>query len=92
MRSSVLITVARTAVFGLLGSTLIVASTANAATTDKHVTRHHKTFASESVRSANAFWPEPANAVVGDRNGFGTAGRWPSGMQPDDWRQSVNGN
>jgi hypothetical protein len=82
----------RTTVFGLLGSVLIVASMANAATADKHVTRHHKTFASETVRNANAFWPEPPNAFVGDQNGFGTTDRWPSGMQPDDWRQSVNGN
>jgi hypothetical protein len=82
----------RTTIFGLLGSTLFVASMANAATTGKHLTRHHKTFASETVRNANAFWPERPNAFVGDRSGFGTTGRWPSGMQPDDWRESVNGN
>jgi hypothetical protein len=92
MRSSVLTTVMRTTIFGLLGSVLIVTSMANAATAGKHLTRHHQTFASESVRNANAFWPEPANAFVADRNGFGTTSRWPSGMQPDDWRQSVNGN
>jgi hypothetical protein len=82
----------RTAIFGLLGSTLIAASTANAATAGKHLTRHHKTFASETVRNANAFWPEPGNAFVAEPNGFGTTERWPSGIQPDDWRQSVNGN
>jgi hypothetical protein len=92
MRSSVLTAVMRTMIFGLLGSTLIVAPMANAATASKHLTRHHKTFASETDRNANAFWPEPANAFVADQNGFGTTERWPSGMQPDDWRQSVNGN
>ena len=92
MRSSVLATLMRTTIFGLFGSVLIVASTANAATAGKHVTRHHKTFASETVCDANAFWPAPSNAFVADQNGFGTTGRWPSGMQPDDWRQSVNGN
>jgi hypothetical protein len=91
MRSSILTTVMRTTIF-LFGSTLIVASTANAATAGKHHTRHHKTFASETVRNANAFWPQPSNAFVADQNGFGTTERWPSGMQPDDWRQSVNGD
>jgi hypothetical protein len=82
----------RTAVFGLLGSTLIIASTANAATADKHHTRHHKTYASETARNADAFRPQPPKAFVADQNGFGTTDRWPSGMQPDDWRQSVNGD
>ena len=90
MRTSVLTTVMRTAIFGLLGATLIVAPMANAATAGKH--RHHKTFASETVRNANAFWSEPAHAFVAEQNGFGTTERWPSGIQPDDWRQSVNGN
>jgi hypothetical protein len=82
----------RAAIFGLLGSTLMVAPMANAATAAKHLTRHHKTFASETVRDSHAFWPEASNAFVGDQNGFGRTERWPSGMQPDDWRQSVNGN
>ena len=93
MRSSVLTTVMRTTIFGLFGSTLIVASMANAATACKHLTRHHKTYMSERVRNANAFRPEAPNAFVGGQNGFGTTSPWPpSGMQPDDWRQSVNGN
>jgi hypothetical protein len=92
MRSSILTTVMRTTIFGLFGSILLVAPMANAATANKHLVRRHKTFASETARNADAFWPEPANAFVGDRNGFGTTERWPSGMQPDDWRQSVNGN
>jgi glycine/serine hydroxymethyltransferase len=92
MRSSVLTTIMRTTIFGLFGSTLIVASTANAATAGKHLTRHHKTYASETVRNANAFCPDPSNAFVQDQSAFGTVFRWPSGMQPDDWRQSVNGD
>jgi hypothetical protein len=92
MRSSVLTAVMRAAMFGLFSSTLIVAPMANAATAGKHLTRHHKTYASETVRNASAFWPEPTNALVADQDGFGRTSRWPSGMQPDDWRQSVNGN
>jgi hypothetical protein len=93
MRSSVLTTVMLTTIFGLFESTLIVASTANAAMASKPLTRHHKTCASETVRNANAFRPEPPNAFVGDQNGFGTTSPWPpSGIQPDDWRQSVNGD
>jgi hypothetical protein len=101
MRSSVLTTVMRTTIFGLFGSTLIAASMANAAPVSKHFTRHYKTCASERVRSASAFdsyspyafRPEAPNAFEEDQNGFGTTSPWPSsGMQPDDWRQSVNGN
>jgi hypothetical protein len=100
MRSSVLTTVMRTAIFGLFGSTLVAASMANAAPVSKHFTRHHKTCASERVRSASAFGsyspyafrPETPSAFEGDQNGFGTTSPWRSGMQPDDWRQSVNGN
>ena len=92
MRSSVLTTVMRTAIFGVLGSTLIVAPMANAATAGKHLTRHHRTFVSETVHNANASWPEPANVFTANQSAFGTTERWPSGIQPDDWRQSVNGN
>jgi hypothetical protein len=91
MRSSVLTTVMRTTIFGLFGSTLIVASMANAATGGKHVTRHHKTYASEPDRNAYGFYRPGA---TGPENGsaFGTVNPWKSGMQPDDWRQSVNGD
>jgi len=83
------------AIPSLLGSTLIVASMANATMAAEHITRHHKAHTSKEVRNAhgsknrnavaaenrNVFWPK-------DQNPFGTA--WPSGIQPDDWRQSVN--
>lgn len=92
MRSSVLSTVVRTTIFGLFGSTLIVASMADVAMAGKHSPRHHKAYASGSVRDANAFQPQTPNALVGDQNGFGTTSPWRSGMQPDDWRQSVNGD
>ena len=80
----------RKTILSLLGSTLIVASMANAAMAAQHLTRHHQTYASERVRhahgwySAYAFWPK-------DRNPFGTGNPWRSGIRPDDWRQSVNG-
>jgi hypothetical protein len=71
----------RKTILGVLGVTLIVASTANAATAAKHIARHHKTYASKGAPSV--LWPK-------DQNPFGTANPWPSGIQPDDWRQSVN--
>ena len=88
----------RKTILGLLGSTLIVASMANAAMASEHITRHHKTYARKRVRNAlaaenpnalaaenrNVYWPK-------DDNPFGSANPWPSGIQPDDWRQSVNG-
>ncbi len=60
------------AIPSLLGSTLIVASMANAAMATKHITRHHKAHTSKEVRNAhgsknrnavaaenrNVFWPE----------------------------------
>jgi hypothetical protein len=77
-------------ILSLLGSTLIVASIANAAVAAEHLTRHHKTHASQRVQ--NAFAEENRNVVwPKDQNPFGTANRWRSGIQPDDWRQSVNG-
>jgi hypothetical protein len=71
----------RKTILGSLGLTLIVASMANAAVAAEHITRHHKNYASK--RAPNAVWPK-------DQNPFGTANPWPSGIQPDDWRQSVN--
>ncbi|SHG61342.1 hypothetical protein [Bradyrhizobium erythrophlei] len=71
----------RKTILGLLGLTLIVASMANAAMAAQHITRHHKTYAIKRV--PDVLWPK-------DQNPFGTANPWPSGIQPDDWRQSVN--
>jgi hypothetical protein len=92
MRSSVLTTVVQTTIFGLFGSTLIVASMADAVAVSKHFTRHQKTSASESVRNANAFGAHRPNALVGDQNGFGATIAWRSGMQPDVWRQGAIGD
>jgi hypothetical protein len=81
----------RKTILSLLGSTLIVASMANAAMAAQHLTRHHQTYASERVRhahgwySAYAFWPK-------DQNPFGTVLPWPTGrIPPDDSRQFGNG-
>jgi hypothetical protein len=71
----------RKTILGSLGLTLIVASMANATIAAEHITRHHKTYASKGA--PNVVWPK-------DQNPFGTANPWPSGIQPDDWRQSVN--
>jgi hypothetical protein len=91
MRSSVLTTIMRTMIFGLFGSTLIIASLANAATAGKHLTRHHKTYTCESIRNAYGFY-HPSAVSQENQSAFGTVLRWKSGMQPDDWRQSVNGD
>jgi hypothetical protein len=77
--------------FSLLGSSLIVASMASAAMAAEHHTRHHKTYVSETVRNAYGFY-HPSAASPENQNAFGTVFPWKSGMQPDDWRQSVNGN
>jgi hypothetical protein len=80
----------------LLGSGLIVASMATAATAAEHHTRHHKIYASETVRNAYGFYHpsavSPENVSPENQSAFGTVYPWKSGMQPDDWRQSVNGN
>ena len=91
MRSSVLTTVMRTTIFGLFGSSLIVASMATAAMASEHHTRHHKTYACETVRNAYGSY-NPSAVSPENQSAFGTVFRWPSGMQPDDWRQSVNGD
>jgi hypothetical protein len=82
----------RKTILGLLGSSLIVASMASAVMAAEHHTRHHHPYVSESARHAfgsyhpNAFSPQ-------DQNAFGTITpwEWTTGMQADDWRQSVNG-
>jgi hypothetical protein len=71
----------RKTILSLLGLTLIVASMASAAMAAQHITRHHKAYAIKRV--PDILWPK-------DQNPFGTANPWPSGIQPDDWRQSVN--
>jgi hypothetical protein len=80
----------RKTILSLLGSTLIVASMANAAMAAEHQTRHHKRYANESVR--NAFDSYNPNAFgLEDQNAFGTLLPWPTGrIQPDDWRQGSN--
>jgi hypothetical protein len=76
---------------GLLGVGLIVASMASAAVAAEHHTRHHKIYASENVRNALGFY-HPSTANPENQSAFGTVFPWKSGMQPDDWRQSVNGD
>jgi hypothetical protein len=75
----------------LLGSSLIVASMATAAMAAEHHTRHHKIYASQSVRNAYGSY-HPGAASPENQSAFGTIFPWKSGMQPDDWRQSVNGD
>jgi hypothetical protein len=75
----------------LLASTLIVASMATAAMAAEHNTRRHHTYASERARNAYGFY-HPSAASPENQNAFGTVYPWKSGMQPDDWRQSVNGD
>jgi hypothetical protein len=74
-----------------LGTGLIVASMATAAMATEHHPRHHRTYASETIRNAYGFY-HPSAASPENQNAFGTVNPWNSGMQPDDWRQSVNGN
>jgi hypothetical protein len=76
---------------GLLGSGLIVASMATTAMAAEHHTRHHKFYASERARNAFGFY-HPSAAGPENQSAFGTVFPWKSGMQPDDWRQSVNGD
>jgi Mg-chelatase subunit ChlI len=89
----------RQTILSLLCASLIVASMANVAMAAKHATRHHNAYARKrvqkthdlrnrnivAVENRNVFWPK-------DQNPFGPDNPWPtSGIQPDDWRQSVNG-
>jgi hypothetical protein len=76
---------------GLLGLGLIIASMASAAMASEHHTRHHRIYASERVRNALGF-ERPSAAGPENQSAFGTVFPWKSGMQPDDWRQSVNGD
>jgi hypothetical protein len=85
-------------VLGFLGSRLIVASLiaasmASAVTaTEHHIRRHHPQL-SESARHAFGWYQHPEAFNPAYDNAFGTISpmEWTTGMQPDDWRQSVNG-
>jgi Ni/Co efflux regulator RcnB len=79
-------------ILSLLGSTLIAASTASAAMAAEHHARHHQPHVNESVQHAFG-WYNPHAFNPADQNAFGTItpSEWTTGMQPDDWRQSVNG-
>jgi hypothetical protein len=88
----------RKTTLNLLGSTLIVASMANAAMAAEHHTRHHQTYAGKRVRNAlasenpHALARETRTVWPKDVNPFGPDTPWPSsGIQPDDIRQSFNG-
>jgi Ni/Co efflux regulator RcnB len=81
----------RKIIVGLLGSTLVVASMANAAMAAEHRTRHERTYTSEKAWDVVG-WFNPNGARFTDQSAFGTVSPWKSsGLRPDDWRQSVNG-
>jgi hypothetical protein len=75
----------------LLCSSLVVASMTSAAMAAEHHIRHHKIDASERVQNAYGFY-RPSAAGPENQSAFGTVFPWKSGIQPDDWRQSVNGD
>jgi Ni/Co efflux regulator RcnB len=88
----------RKTILSLLGSTLIVASMANAAMAAERHTRHHKTYTSQGAR--NAYGWQNRNALASenrtvvwpkDQNVFGRDAPWPTGrILPDDPRQFGN--
>jgi hypothetical protein len=88
----------RKTILGLLGSTLIVASMANAAMAAEYHTRHHKTYAGKRVRNAPGL--ENRNVLATEdrtvawpkyQYTFGRDVPWPTGrIQPDDPRQFGN--
>jgi hypothetical protein len=88
----------RKTILSLLGSTLMVASIANAAMAAEHHTRHHKTYAGKRVR--NVPGPENPNVLAWenrtvvwpkDQYPFSPDAPWPTGrIQPDDPRQFGN--
>lgn len=81
----------RKIILGLLASTLVVASMANAAMAAEHHARHERTYTSERAWDVSG-WYHPNSASFADQGGFGTANTWRfSGLRPDDWRQGVNG-
>jgi len=81
----------RKIILSLLGSTLVVASMANAAMAAEHHTRHERTYTSERAWDVLG-WYNPNGANLTDQSAFGTVSPWRwSGLRPDDWRQRVNG-
>ena len=81
----------RKIILSLLGSTLVVASMANAAMAAEHQTRHERTYTNERAWDVVG-WFNPNGARFTDQSAFGTVSPWrSSGLRPDDWRQSVNG-
>jgi hypothetical protein len=81
----------RKIVVSLLGSTLVVASMANAAMAAEHPARHERTTTSKRAWDVIG-WYHPNGASLADQSAFGTVSPWrSSGLRPDDWRQSVNG-
>jgi hypothetical protein len=81
----------RKVLLSLLGSTLVVASMANAAMAAAHHTRHERRYTNERAWDVLG-WYNPNGASVADQSAFGTVGLWrSSALRPDDWRQSVNG-
>jgi hypothetical protein len=93
----------RKTILSLFGSTLIVASMANAAMAAEHHTRHHKTYAGKTYaakRVRNAAVPENRNVLAlenrtvvwpKDQYVFNRDVPWPTGrIQPDDPRQFGN--
>jgi hypothetical protein len=81
----------RKTILSLLGSTLVVASMANAAMAAERHARHERTTTSGRAWDVPG-WYNPNGASFTDQSGFGTANTWRlSGLRPDDWRQGVNG-
>ena len=86
----------RKIILSLLGSTLVVASMANAAMAAEHHTRHERMYTSERAWDVLGWYnPNGANLTdprLADQSAFGTVSPWKSSaLRPDDWRQSVNG-
>jgi len=86
----------RKIILSLLGSTLVVASMANAAMAAEHHTRHERTYTSERAWDVlgwyNLTGASLTDPSLADQSAFGTVSPWrSSGLRPDDWRQSVYG-
>jgi hypothetical protein len=89
----------RTTIIGLIGSSLLIVSEVNA-TTNAYLKYHCSAHVKEKARIAcwlyhyNSPQTGPRTVFVSrNQNGFGSTTPWQrSGIEPDDWRQSVNGN
>jgi Ni/Co efflux regulator RcnB len=81
----------RKIILSLIGSTLVVASMANAAMAAEHQTRHERMYRSERAWDGVG-WRGSNGASLTDQSAFGTVSPWRSpALRPDDWRQSGNG-